>query len=180
MAKPRWTLALSRAHLPFLRAFARAALAFLFQSACVYLPQDSSQVSSGTGSFDQCAATVAAIECSFPFQPHITIDGDSCAIVCEAPACPVGNLQCLSPTCAICLPVEIEFPLEECQAFVQSCDPSPSGPGSTDTWGSTGSQSDTTASPEATAAAETTGATGPVTSTVDVTGSTQTSEATGS
>jgi hypothetical protein len=97
----------------------------------VYVTTDSAEATTGSGVLAQCEATIQEIECSFPLELHITIHEDSCAVVCEPPACPVNNIFCMNSVCSVCLPATVDFPIEQCQAFLQSCDPSDLGPMST-------------------------------------------------
>lgn len=130
-------------------------LLLLLACSCVYISEESSESTSETSALSQCEATIQDIECSFPLELHITIHDGGCAVVCEPPSCPVNNILCVNPNCSVCLPATVELPLEQCQAFLQSCDPVDLGPGRATTSpsdeGSSGSEADTggsTASPD--------------------------------
>lgn len=133
----------------------------LLVCSCVYISEGSSESTSGTSALSQCEATIQAIECGFPLELHITIHDDGCAVVCEPPECPVNNILCINAVCSVCLPTAVDLPLEQCQAFLQSCDPMDLGPAPTTTStsdeGSSGPMVDTGSS---TVSADVTGSTG--------------------
>lgn len=136
----------------------RVVVLLLLICSCVYISEDSSGSTSEASVLSQCEAAIHDIECSFPLELHITIHDDGCAVVCEPPACPVGNIFCVNASCSVCLPTTVELPLEQCQAFLQSCDPMDLEPGaeSSSDGGSSGSVAGTGSSTTSADGTETT------------------------
>lgn len=139
---------------------------FLLACSCVYISEGSSESTSEMSALSQCEATIQDIECSFPLELHITIHDEGCAVVCEPPECPVNNILCINAICSVCLPTTVDLPLEQCQMFLQSCDPMDLGPAHMTTSPSDdGSTGRVTGTGSSTATPDDTGSTGIVDST---------------
>lgn len=138
-------------------------IVLLLICSCVYISEDRPEGTTETSVFSQCEAAVESIQCGFPLELHVTFDDDGCSVVCEPPACPVDNIFCVNALCSICLPATVDFPLEQCQTFLQSCDPmdlEPSADSSTSDEGSSGLMPDTGGSTASDAVTGTTGTAG--------------------
>lgn len=151
----------------FAAPFALALSIVMLLASCVYISEDPPEGTTETSVLSQCEATIQDIECGFPLELHITINDEGCAVGCQPPACPVNNILCINMSCSICLPTTVDWPLEQCQTFLQSCDPMDLDPEpvttSTSDGASSGSVADTgstTASVDATGATDIDGSSG--------------------